>query len=101
LLRLTLDERRDLPFAWTPDSKSVIFSSDRDGVYHIFKQRIDQTVPELLVGGKEEAMGPRLAPDNATVLYVTWPRLGDPAIHGRIMRVPLSGGPPQNCAQPR
>jgi Tol biopolymer transport system component len=75
--RLTLDERRDLPFSWTPDSKAVLFTSDRDGTFHIFKQEIDQTVPELLVGGNERAMGPRLAPDNATVLYVIWPNLGE------------------------
>lgn len=97
--RLTSDERRDLPFAWTPDSKSVIFSSDRDGVYHIFQQRIDQAVPELLVGGNEQAMGPRLAPDNATIVYVIWPRLGESVSHGRIMRVPLSGGPPQTVLE--
>jgi DNA-binding winged helix-turn-helix (wHTH) protein/Tol biopolymer transport system component len=93
--RLTLDERRDLPFSWTPDSKAVLFSSDRDGIYHIFKQRIDQTVPDLMVGGSEQAMVPRLAPDNSTVVYVIWPRLGESALQGRLMRVPLSGGPPQ------
>lgn len=40
-------------------------------------------------------MVPRLAPDNSTVVYVIWPRLGESALHGRLMRVPLSGGPPQ------
>src|SRR2546430_16446035 len=93
--RLTLDNWRDYPFSWTPDSKAVLFGSDRDGIYHIFKQQIDQTVPELLVGGNEEAMLPRLAPDNSTVLYVTWPKLGAPAGPRHLMRVPLSGGPPQ------
>ena len=99
LRRITLDERRDLPFSWTPDSKSVIFASDRDGVFHIFKQRIDQTVPELLVGGNEPALGARLAPDNATVVYVTWPKVGELVTQGRIMRVPLSGGPPQTLVE--
>jgi len=97
--RLTLDERRDLPFSWTPDSKAVLFTSDRDGTFHIFKQEIDQTVPELLVGGNERAMGPRLAPDNATVLYVIWPNLGESVLQGRVMRVPLSGGPPQTVLE--
>lgn len=93
--QLTLDERRDFPFSWTPDSKTVLFSSDRDGIYHIFKQQVDQAVPELLVGGKDQAMAPRLAPDNSTVVYVIWPRLGESSFNGRLMRVPLSGGPPQ------
>ena len=46
--RLTLDEREDFPGSWTPDSKAVIFYSDRDGPRRIFKQSIDQTQPELL-----------------------------------------------------
>ena len=29
--RLTLDERADYPYSWTPDSKAVIFTSDRNG----------------------------------------------------------------------
>jgi Tol biopolymer transport system component/DNA-binding winged helix-turn-helix (wHTH) protein len=49
--RLTLDERQDYPYAWTPDSKEVLFSSDRDGTFHIFKQSIDRATPDLLVGG--------------------------------------------------
>jgi DNA-binding winged helix-turn-helix (wHTH) protein/Tol biopolymer transport system component len=97
--RLTLDNWRDYPFSWTPDSKAVLFASDRDGAYHIFKQQIDQTVPELLVGGNEQAMAPRVAPDNATVLYVIWPKLGEPATPRRLMRVPLAGGPPQMVLQ--
>jgi Tol biopolymer transport system component len=97
--QLTLDVRRDFPFSWTPDSKAVLFASDREGIYHIFKQEIDDTVPEILVGGKEQAVAPRLAPDNSTVLYVIWPRLGEASIHGRVMRVPLAGGPSQTVLQ--
>ena len=97
--RLTHDNWGDYPFAWTPDSKAVLFASDRDGTYHIFKQPIDQTVPEILVGGNEEAMLPRLAPDNSTVLYETWPKLEDTATPRRLMRVPLAGGPPQKILE--
>jgi DNA-binding winged helix-turn-helix (wHTH) protein/Tol biopolymer transport system component len=93
--RLTLDDWRDIPFAWTPDSKAVIFVSDRDGIFHIFKQQIDQTVAELLVGGSDQANVPRLAPDNTSLLYLAWPKVGDPVTPTRLMRVPLAGGPPQ------
>ena len=91
--RLTLDERQDYPFSWTPDSKAVIFVSDRDGPYHIFKQALDQTQPELLVGGNEDVYSPRLAPDGAAVLYVVAPKQGDPSHVDPLMRVPLAGGP--------
>ena len=83
----------DLPFAWTPDSKAVIFVSDRDGIFHIFKQQIDQTVADLLVGGSEQANIPRLAPDNSSLFYLVWPKMGD-ATPTRLMRVSLAGGPP-------
>ena len=94
--RLTLDERNDFPFAWTPDSKAVLFESDRDGAYHIFKQAIDQSVPELLVGGERQALAPRLTPDGSSVLYVaTWLKGGESPAAGDLMRLPLAGGPPQ------
>ncbi len=40
--RLTLDERNDWPSTWTPDSKAVLFFSDRSGKYEIYKQALDQ-----------------------------------------------------------
>ena len=93
--RLTLDERRDYPYSWTPDSKTVIFASDRDGPWHIFKQTIDQTQPELLVGGVDDLAIPRLSPDNTELLYLVRPKREELSHTVRIMRVPLSGGPPQ------
>jgi WD40 repeat protein len=47
-----------------------------------------------LVGGEQQAMGPRLTPDDSTVVYVIWPKLGETS-DGGLMRVPLAGGPPQ------
>ena len=52
--RLTLDQRLDYATAWTADSKAVIFYSNRDGPFHVFKQSIDATHPELLVGGQDD-----------------------------------------------
>jgi DNA-binding winged helix-turn-helix (wHTH) protein/WD40 repeat protein len=44
--RLTLDENENDPFAWTPDGKAVLFSSDRNGTSAIFKQATDQPLAE-------------------------------------------------------
>jgi Tol biopolymer transport system component/DNA-binding winged helix-turn-helix (wHTH) protein len=90
--RLTLDERQDFPWSWTPDSKAVLFTSNRDGAFHIFKQGIDQTQPELLVGGNKDLDMPRLSPDGSMMLYS---KLGEPSFNSRLMRVPLAGGPSQ------
>ena len=91
--RLTLDEGLDYPYAWTPDSKAVLFASDRDGPWHIFKQGIDQTQPELLVGGNNDVSLPRLSPDGSILLYLVVSKPGEASINVRLMRMPLGGGP--------
>lgn len=93
--RLTLDEREDFPYTWTPDSKSVIFTSDRDGPFHLFRQGIDQPEPELLVGGQDSILGPRLSPDGSYILYLATPKGEEKPGPVRIMRIPVTGGPPQ------
>ncbi len=93
--RLSLDERRNMPFAWTPDGKSVIFTSDRDGALHIFKQSVDQPAPDLLVGGNKNAQGARLVPDGSEILYLLNPSPTDADRRTQLMRVPLVGGTSQ------
>jgi Tol biopolymer transport system component/DNA-binding winged helix-turn-helix (wHTH) protein len=97
--RMTLDERQDYPYSWTPDSKAVFFVSDRDGPSHIFKQAIDQTQPELVVGGNDDLGLARLTPDGSALLYVVAPKKGDLTRDVRIMRLPLGGGPSQFVLQ--
>jgi Tol biopolymer transport system component/DNA-binding winged helix-turn-helix (wHTH) protein len=92
---LTLDEREDFPYAWTPDNRSVIFVSNRDGQYHIYRQAVDQASAELLVGGPDKLQIPRLAPDGRTLLYLVLPKIGDTSNRVRMMRVPIEGGPSQ------
>jgi DNA-binding winged helix-turn-helix (wHTH) protein/Tol biopolymer transport system component len=89
--RLTMDERGAWPFSWTPDSRAVIFVSERDGIRQIFKQSIDQTQPELLVGGNEALFIPRLNPDATALLYLAMPNPGQSSQNVRIMRMPLTG----------
>ncbi len=95
LFRLTLDERLDYAMDWTADSRSVIFYSNRDGPFHIFKQAIVAMQPELLVGGRDDLYVPRLTPDGLNLIYIVRPRAGGLSNDSRIMRVPLAGGVPQ------
>jgi DNA-binding winged helix-turn-helix (wHTH) protein/Tol biopolymer transport system component len=91
--RLTLDERYNIPFAWTPDSKAVIFNSDRSGTFSIYKQGLDQQVPELIPTGSENIQVARAAPDGAWLNYTAlFPAESNTV---RMMRVPLAGGAPQ------
>jgi len=99
--RLTLDERQDFPWAWTPDSKQVLFGSDRDGPFHLFRQAPDQATPELLVGGNEQSMLPRLTPDGKQLVYLQYRRAFDWSDSVRMMRIPVAGGPPQLVLEAR
>lgn len=95
LQRLSLDERKNYPYTWTPDGKSVIFTSDRDGVFHLYKQAIDQPAPDLLVGGDQSVTIARLNTDSSAILYTLNPDANDAERRVRLMRLPLSGGTPQ------
>ncbi len=93
--RLTLDERNDWPSSWTIDNKAVLFISDRDGLPHLFRQRIDETQPELLVGGNNIVSAPRLTPDGLSAIYSVSAKRGEPTENAKLMRVPIAGGPAQ------
>jgi Tol biopolymer transport system component/DNA-binding winged helix-turn-helix (wHTH) protein len=99
LRRLSLDERRNFPYTWTPDGKSVIFTSDRDGVFHLFKQAVDQPAPDLLVGGEQSVILARLNAENSAILYALNAEPNDAQRRIRMMRLPLAGGTPQFVLQ--
>jgi Tol biopolymer transport system component/DNA-binding winged helix-turn-helix (wHTH) protein len=97
--RLGLPEGRNLPYAWTSDSKSVLFTSDRDGPTHVFKQAVDQPAPDLLVGGKDSVILARANSDGSEILYLVSSDGHDNPGYAKIMRVPLSGGAPKLVLQ--
>jgi serine/threonine protein kinase/Tol biopolymer transport system component len=113
--RLTLDERNDFAYAWTLDSKAVLFGSDRNGTWDIFRQAIDQDSAETIVEGSDYKWAPTVTPDGSWIMYlsretdqlaVTVPELfvGFPMAAStpvRIMRVPIQGGPPQEVLKGR
>lgn len=92
LRRFTLDDRNDWPSAWTPDSKAVLFVSDRDGLNHIFRQAVEATHADLMIGGKDNLGAPQLTPDGLSALYEAFPSSGKATDNPRLMRVSLSGG---------
>jgi DNA-binding winged helix-turn-helix (wHTH) protein/Tol biopolymer transport system component len=97
--RLTLDDRRDMPYDWTADNESVIFTSDRTGTFCIYKQAIDQAMPEMLISASQQVMGPRLTPDGTHILYLLNPNWGDPNFEVPLMSVPLAGGQARELAR--
>jgi DNA-binding winged helix-turn-helix (wHTH) protein/Tol biopolymer transport system component len=95
--RLTLEERHNSPFAWTPDSKAVIFRSDRTGTGSIYKQALDENEPELVPTGPDTVKIVRVSPNAKWLVYlaVANPQPANKSDLVRIMRVPLAGGAPE------
>lgn len=93
--RLTLDDNGNLAEAWMADSRTVLFVSNRNGTWGLFKQAIDETTAELLVEGQTIFL-PRLSADGLQVLY--YQSGVDSKNDSRpiaLMRLPIAGGPPQ------
>ena len=100
--RLTLDEHNDYPGAWMPDNKAVLFWSDRNGTWDIFKQALDQEAAELVVTGPDYKEKPVLSPDGSWILYLSSATAQvNVTTPVRIMRVPTSDGPPQSVLEGR
>jgi DNA-binding winged helix-turn-helix (wHTH) protein/Tol biopolymer transport system component len=92
--RLTLDTNESLATAWTADSKAVLFASDRNGTWKLFKQNIDETTAEVLVDGHSMRF-PRLSADGSQILYLVESQPGDDSLPASLMAKPLAGGPPR------
>jgi eukaryotic-like serine/threonine-protein kinase len=96
--RLTTSESVEYPTAWTPDSKSVIFHSNRNGPTGIFRQAIDKENPEIVVMGTEDSvpMSSIVTPDGQMVIYTLVPNDQGSKPHSvrQIMSVPITGGSP-------
>ena len=103
LQRLTLDESRSRPYEWTPDGKGVLYISDRDGKFHIYRQRIGAASPDLLVEGHDSPSILRLNPDGTEIFYnvqATHPENATPSPRSPgferekvgLMRAPIAGG---------
>ena len=93
--RLTLEESSSVPTSWTPDSTAVLFYSNRNGSFEIFKQATDQPLAESLVGAADQLSEPRVTPDGSEILYVATPKAAVPEAPSSIFAIPIRGGTPR------
>jgi serine/threonine protein kinase len=94
LRRLTWEDRDDYPACWTPDSKALLLTSNRNGNLDIFKQSLGERTAQAVVASPEDECNPLLTPDGQWILYFTsppWQResSADPV---SLRRAPISGG---------
>jgi hypothetical protein len=95
--RLTWDERNDVPVDWTPDSRAILITSNRNGALNIFRQSLEERTAELLVGSVSGECDPTVSPDGKWIFYFSLPTgqrhaSADPVT---LRRAPLSSGPSQ------
>jgi Tol biopolymer transport system component len=94
--RLTLDDHNDFPTGWTPDSKTVLFFSDRNGYVNIFSQPLRGNSAKALTSGPVFKWAPRLSDDGKWVHYLASkspPFLNATSVS--LMRIPIAGGAPE------
>jgi Tol biopolymer transport system component len=91
--KLTFDTKDDYPHGWTRDSKSIIFESNREGHYHLYRQSLDGRRAEAITTTTGEEVLPQLSPDGRWILYtVMRSSLGTPT--DLLLRIPATGGSP-------
>jgi DNA-binding winged helix-turn-helix (wHTH) protein/Tol biopolymer transport system component len=93
--RLTFNDRDDFASDWTPDSRYVLFASNRNGSMDIFRQGVGERTAEALIAGPEDKLSLHLSPDGQWIMYFAFPGGYSAAKAPLLMRAPLSGGPPQ------
>jgi hypothetical protein len=96
--RLTYVDAQEWPIGWTVDGSSVIFTSNRDHDWGLYKQRLDsETAEPILKGIVSKGLGALfggVSPDGAWVLYTPYPSdhvQGEPI---EVLRAPVAGGKP-------
>jgi eukaryotic-like serine/threonine-protein kinase len=87
--RITSGGPESSAHAWTPDSRAIVFESNRENVYHIFSQRLDQRNPDRLVSSNTGSVAGRFSPDGRWLFYEAR------TDHNTLMRTASSGGAPR------
>jgi len=100
--QLTLDTRSDLPAGWTARNE-ILFFSDRNGGFNIFKQAPSAQNAEPLITGQEDVRDPQMTPDAKWLLYTLWPdsKQSPRTRSVRVMRVAPSGGAAESVLDAR
>ncbi|MFZ0808489.1 MAG: LpqB family beta-propeller domain-containing protein, partial [Candidatus Sulfotelmatobacter sp.] len=97
--RLTLNENLNWPGGWAPDGKTVLFYSNRDGSFSIYKQGITERTAHPIATGAEDKWAPQISPDGNWVIYLQWSKAPDGTLSaGKLMRAPFAGGAPDSVS---
>jgi len=82
----------DRATAWTPDNRSVIFSSKRGLYWDLYQQDIDAGNPKLLVANNNDKYFVRVTGDGRWLLFKQAESFAAPTDMRRVLRAPIEGG---------
>lgn len=68
--RLTRTVENEAHLAWSPDSRKLAYSSDRDGMTRLFLYDFSTTTETALTSGTDTDHSPRFSPDGTKVAFV-------------------------------
>ncbi len=90
--RLTLSDGQEKPVGWTANGKSIVFVSNANGTWGIYKQSPGRESAETILTGLASPVYACMSPDGEWVLYEVF--TGWSA--GRLMRISVNGGAPES-----
>lgn len=98
-----MTQAREYPSGWTPDSREIVFISDRDGKWGVYRQALSGGPVQLVLEDKTEfGFGfPRPTPDGKWLLIERAPPWSAPGgeLHNNLLRVPMAGGREERIAE--
>jgi serine/threonine protein kinase/Tol biopolymer transport system component len=99
--RLTVSDGLDFPNDWTPDSREVLFTSDRNGRLEVFRQAVGSDTAEPIAFPFPNPGLCCVSPDGNWILIFTSAGAGPTAETVELRRVPIHGGPSQTVLTAR
>jgi serine/threonine protein kinase len=90
--KLTITAANNFPTTWTADSKTVIFASDRNGHWGVYKQDWNANSADMVVSTEGYPYA-RVSPDGKWIIYYV--QRSSKLTNVRLMRIPVAGGTPQ------
>jgi DNA-binding winged helix-turn-helix (wHTH) protein/Tol biopolymer transport system component len=97
-IHFTLTDDLEFPSAWTADSSDIIFVSRREGKWGFYRQSLGSKTATPILTGFTTGLGaifPRVSPDGAWLVYAPFTPDYGPETPVDVLRVPISGGEPQ------
>lgn len=83
--RLTKDQRTIAGIAWTPDSRELVFSSNRSGLFVLWQIGVSGGEPQAVPGVGPDSVSPSIARNGSQLAYL------NRRVNVNLWRVPLEG----------